>query len=82
MLYLVDQAPGLVGQVQIIQDEIDHLLVRLTKDPLPTAEIKDYQTRTIKRLFGDRMRVSFEEVDKIDREPSGKYLFTVCNIKT
>lgn len=41
VLYLVDEAPGLVGQVQIVQDEIDHLTVRITNDPPPTKGNKE-----------------------------------------
>ncbi len=80
ILYLVDEAPGLTGQIQIIQDRIDHLIIRTTKDPELSQEIKDYQVKTIERLFGKKMCVFFQEVDRIEREPSGKYRFTICNI--
>ena len=75
VLYLVDEAPGVLGQVQIIQDKIDHMLIRLTSDPSPTQEIKNYQENTVKRLFGDDMKVSFEIVEMIPRSQSGKYQF-------
>lgn len=78
VLYLVDEAPGMLGQVQIIQDSIDHLLIRMTPDPPPTNNIKEYQIKTVKKLFGESMRVSFEIVDEIPREKSGKYRFTKC----
>lgn len=80
VLYLVDEAPGVLGQVQIIQDRIDHLTIRMTRDPSPTPEIMDYQRTTVRRLFGDKMQVSFDLVDKIPMEKSGKYLFTKCLI--
>jgi len=76
VLYLVDEAPGTLGQVQIIQDKRDHLLIRMTPDPLPSDEIKNYQKKTVKRLFGSDMRVSFEIVAEIPRSKSGKYQFT------
>jgi phenylacetate-CoA ligase len=75
VLYLVDEAPGSLGQVQVVQDKIDHLLIRMTADPPPTEEIKEYQRKTVKRLFGDKMNVSFEIVEKIERTKSGKYQF-------
>ena len=78
VLYLVDEAPGLIGQVQIVQDRIDHLLIRMTPDPAPTTETKEYQVKTVKRLFGKNMKVSFEFVDEIQKEKSGKYQFTKC----
>ena len=75
VLYLVDEAPGMLGQVQVIQDKLDHLLIRMTDDPPPTEEIKEYQRKTVQRLFGSDMAVSFEIVDKISRGNSGKYQF-------
>lgn len=76
VLYLVDEAPGLIGQVQIIQDQKNHLLIKITPHPHPTEEIIEYQRRTITRLFGPDMGVTFEIVDKIPRSDSGKYFFT------
>ena len=78
VLYLVDEAPGLLGQVQIIQDKLDHLIIKATPDPAPTPEIINYQKNTVKRLFGKKMKVSFEIVEEIPLEKSGKYLFTKC----
>ena len=75
VLYLVDEAPGSLGQVQIIQDKHDHLLIRMTPYPPPTEEIKEYQKQTVRRLFGADMKVSFEIVEEIPRGKSGKYQF-------
>jgi len=80
LMYLVHKAAGPLGQVQIIQDRLDHLVIRMTSDPLPTDEIKDYQLSKVKELFGPQMKVSFEIVEKIPREESGKYRFTICKI--
>lgn len=78
VLYLVDEAPGLIGQTQIIQDKIDHLLIRMTADPAPSKELIAYQRRTVRKLFGSDMQISFEIVDAISRSKSGKYQFTKC----
>jgi phenylacetate-CoA ligase len=80
VLYLVDEAPGLLGQVQIIQDRFDHLIIKMTNNPIPTQEILQYQTATIHRLFGQTMNVTFEFVDDIPLDKSGKYRFTICNL--
>jgi phenylacetate-CoA ligase len=80
VLYLVDEAPGQLGQVQIIQDTPKHIILRMTPDPPPTEAIKEYQVRKTKELMGPEMKVSFEIVDHISREPSGKYTFTKCLI--
>ena len=78
VLYLVDEAPGLIGQAQIVQDKLDHLIIRMTNNPPPKREIKEYQRKVVKRLFGEKMKVSFETVTEIPIEKSGKYLFTKC----
>ncbi len=75
-LYLIGEAPDLVGQMQVIQDRIDHLTIRVTKDPSPTPENMQHQKTMVEQLFGHGMRVHFEIVDEIPREKSGKYLFT------
>ncbi len=81
VLYLVDNAPGQIGQVQVVQESIDHLTIKMTRDPAPTEEIKTYQRDMVRKLFGTEMKVDFEIVDKINREPSGKYLFAKCLLK-
>ena len=80
VLYLVDEAPGPLGQVQIVQDRIDHLIIRTTRDPSPTEAIRQYQINKVRELFGQSMQVTFEEVQRIERQASGKYSFTICNI--
>jgi phenylacetate-CoA ligase len=81
VLYLVDEAPGTLGQVQIIQEELNQIIIRMTKNPNPSAELINYQKETVLRLFGNEMKVNFEFVETIQREPSGKYQFTKCLIK-
>lgn len=75
VLYLVDEAPGPLGQVQVIQDANNHLTIRMTPDPPPSEEIMNYQRKMVQTLFGDEMNVSFEIVDRIERSQSGKYQF-------
>ena len=35
----------------------------------------------IKVLIGDNCEVKFEYVDEIKRSPSGKFVYTICQIK-
>jgi phenylacetate-CoA ligase len=80
VLYLVDNGPP-VGQVQIVQEELDHFRILLTKDPLPDERVFTYYESTAKRLLGDSVRISFDLVDGIPKEPSGKYRFVKSRIK-
>ena len=79
-LCLAEDAPGSFGQVQVIQESLDHLRVLLTNDPPPDAIIQEHQRKMIRKYFGEKTRVSFEIVERIPREKSGKYLFTKCLI--
>ncbi len=77
-LALVLNAPGEIGQVQIVQHSLEDFTIRLSKKPLPSADVMAHQRREIARLFGANARVAFEIVDEIERETSGKYAFTKC----
>ncbi|HPS94060.1 MAG TPA: hypothetical protein PK600_06325 [Deltaproteobacteria bacterium] len=79
-LCLAQNAPGFFGQVQVIQERLDHLRVLLTSDPEPERETLEYQRKALMRFFGEETRVTFEIVERIPREKSGKYLFTKCLI--
>jgi len=74
VLYLVDNGPP-VGQVQVIQDKIDHLIIKMTNDPTPDERVFDYYRQTVHELLGDDMQLTFEVVKEIPREKSGKYRF-------
>lgn len=80
VLYLVDEAPGMLGQVQVVQDRVDHLLIRMTPDPPPSDEIKAFHCSKVQELFGPKMSVSYEIVEQIPRSASGKYSFAICNV--
>jgi phenylacetate-CoA ligase len=74
VLYLVDNGPR-VGQVQILQDAIDHLTIRMTNNPEPDNKTFNYYRSTIENLLGHEMRITFDIVQAIPRESSGKYRF-------
>lgn len=70
-----------VKQMQIVQDQIDHLLFRV----VPGEDSEDQRLRAdIARLvatrFGSSMRHDVEYVDSIQSETSGKYRFCVSKL--
>jgi phenylacetate-CoA ligase len=71
--------PG-VEQVQLVQEERDHLTVRI----VPAPEFGDVSRAAIQSMvrerFGAAMRHTVEEVERIPQEPSGKYRFSICRI--
>jgi phenylacetate-CoA ligase len=78
-VYLIEKGPD-VGQVQVIQNSLTDVTVRMTPDPKPDKKVKDYYTKTIKKVVKGTQRVHFEIVDRIKTEKSGKYRFTICKI--
>jgi len=72
-----------IKRFQVIQDKIDHILIRVelyeNKKP-PEQDIEDI-TRKTKILMGRDCQVDFEFVDNISRTPSGKFVYTLCKVK-
>jgi len=62
-----------IGQIQIIQESLSHITVRVTKEPKPDPEIYNYYPRMIKRIMGESVTTMIELVDEIPREASGKF---------
>jgi phenylacetate-CoA ligase len=74
-IYLVGQRPSL-GQVQIRQDRAGqaHFRVRPPHGRLSDADL-DYLHAGTRAYLGEEVRVSWEVVDELPSEPSGKFLF-------
>ncbi len=69
-----------VGQIQFVQDRLDHILINLTRDPAPTQDLMDYMRDIIRQIFGDRMNTTYTFVSEIPREASGRYQYAKCII--
>jgi len=69
-----------VKRFQVIQDDLEHITIRIEKDAEPNKnDLKDIVNKT-KILMGNGCAVEFEFVDEIKPSKSGKYLYTVCEI--
>ena len=67
-------------QVQIVQETVTHLLVRMVRDPIFDAESERQVRQLVLDTFGPTMRYDLEFVDGIPQEPSGKYRFCVSMV--
>jgi phenylacetate-CoA ligase len=67
-------------RVQIVQDEIDHLVFRIVRGADFTDDMLGAFRARIPEFFGPSMRFEFEFVDHIPREASGKYRFTISKV--
>jgi phenylacetate-CoA ligase len=69
-----------VVEAQLIQEELDLLLVRVVKDigysDKDTSEI----LHELRNRLGNSMRLEFEFVPRIPREPNGKFRFVVSRV--
>ena len=79
--YLLVEGPD-VGQLQIVQDASDHLLIRVrARDRSAVDGLSERHVRqTIDRIFHGRMKVTLMPVDRIEHEPSGKYRFCINSL--
>ena len=69
-----------IVQAQIVQDRIDHLTFKIVK----SEEFDDKSIQKLKsiehRFFGKAMRVTYDYVEDIPKEPRGKYRFVKSEI--
>lgn len=79
--YLITNAPG-VRQVQIVQDANDSLLLRIVRGAAFNDDSMSFFHRKVAEFLGCEMKIKYEFVDAIHKEPSGKYRFSICNLRS
>lgn len=72
--------PGVV-QVQIVQEKLDELNIRLVPAPEFNVDSETCLAGLVRDRFGDTMRYTIERVERILPEPSGKYRFAICKVE-
>lgn len=72
--------PG-VAQIQLVQEKPDLIVLNIVKSYDFGHESDSAIQRLVKDFFGDRMRFTYEFMEKIPQSPSGKYRFTICKVK-
>jgi phenylacetate-CoA ligase len=70
-----------VGQVQVIQRSLTEFIIRVTNKPKPTQENFDYIDKTMHEVIGQEINLTFEVVDHIPQEASGKVLFVKSELR-
>jgi phenylacetate-CoA ligase len=71
--------PG-AAQVQIVQETVHHLRVRLVPDERFGVESERVIARLVHDTFGPAVRYEVERVAAIPQEPSGKYRFCISKV--
>jgi phenylacetate-CoA ligase len=70
-----------IRQIQIVQEALDRLKVRLAVDG-EAAVAQSYLKETLADYFGPSMNVDFEMVDSIPSESSGKYRYAISKLSS
>jgi len=72
-----------IKRFQIIQDEINHVLIKVQLNENTEADKSDIEdiTRKTKILMGEDCKVDFDFVEEISRTASGKFVYTLCKVK-
>jgi phenylacetate-CoA ligase len=71
---------GITGlaQIQIVQDERDHLVLNVVKGADHTPETEIAIKSSVQHFLGNDMRFDVVYMDEIPQEDTGKYRFSIC----
>jgi len=76
---VVQHIPG-IEQMQIIQEQLDHIHVKYVPGVSFARADLDFLTGKLRNFFPLVVRITFEQVEEIPRERSGKTRFCICRI--
>jgi phenylacetate-CoA ligase len=79
-IYLVANTPG-IGQAQIVQESHKELRLRIVRKSDFNKESEAFIQKKVKEFFGSDMHLTYEFLNDIPKEPSGKYRFSICMVK-
>jgi phenylacetate-CoA ligase len=79
-IFLVAKTPGLL-QAQFIQESKDKTVMKVVKGPDFNEESMNLLNQRVKEFLGPQMKIHFEPVQEIPRESSGKFRFSISNIR-
>ncbi len=71
-----------IKQLQIVQDRLDHLRIRVVRDREFSDDTTAKLGNTIRKVFGEVMTWNAEYVPAIELTPAGKYRFSICELAT
>jgi phenylacetate-CoA ligase len=77
--YMITNIRG-VGQVQLVQDEVRRLEIRLVRNAQYGEETSRELLKRARKFLGGEMQFEIEFVDEIPKSPTGKSLFSVSSV--
>ena len=70
--HILKESPN-VKECQLVQDAVDHLILRIVKRELFTEKDEQQLVNRVKDIISPNMNVSFEYVSQIERTKAGKF---------
>jgi len=80
LIYVLRELPQ-VREFKIIQDSVSHVTLRLVMDSEGREALEREVRAQFRQRLGNDLVVSFEYVDKIEREASGKFRYVVSHVE-
>ncbi len=72
---------GAIRKYQVIQEDYDRVRIRVVvADGDAFASVTGKIESAIRRVMGDDCRVVWDHVEDIEPSPSGKYMYTICEL--
>jgi len=72
--------PG-IDQMQIVQQELNHITLKIVPGDGYGQGTDDSLMMYFQNLFGSKVLFQIEIIEIIEPEASGKYRFSICNVK-
>ena len=72
--------PG-INQLQIIQDTIKDIHLNVVTNEYYSSDSHSLLTKELNNVFGSDINLCFDFVKNIKQDKSGKYRFSICNVK-
>ena len=79
-IFLVAKTPGLL-QAQFIQEAKNRTIMKIVKGPNFNEESMALLNERVKQFLGPQMEIHYDPVQEIPRESSGKFRFSISNIR-
>ena len=70
-----------VERFQVVQEDINHIIINLVAREIPPNSEKEEIIGIIHKVMGKSCKVDFQFQRKIKPTASGKYRYTICNIR-
>jgi len=81
LIYVLRELPQ-VKEFKIIQESVSRITVRLVTNLEDRGVLEEQVTTQFRQRLGNRLVVTFEYVDKIERETSGKFRYVVSHVQS